>query len=420
MFLAGRDQAGLAKAVAAVADPHSASYQHYLTPAQVKAALRAVRRLRRPHQGVPDRVRPDDRRDPGEQRLRHAPPGPLAQLQKAFGTTLHTYSVSGHTLRAASSAPTVPASLSADVVAVSGLASISQLMTTDHVGGPTATHRTAAAAKTVHDQGPAAGRVPQRHALLDVLRREAGDARCPTAYGKVQPYAPCGYVPDQLAGRLRPDPVGRQGLRRPRRHRRDHRRVRRADDPGRRQHLRDHARPAGVPRQASSSRCCRPSRYRYGYDDTVNGDLCGEQGWYGEETLDVEAVHAMAPGANVTYVAGRSCDNADLLAAVNKVVARHLADIVTNSWGGTDESNGSPALDTAYEQAFYQAALEGIGVYFSSGDSGDGASDNGGVPTVQSPANSPLVTAVGGTALAVEQDQHPHASRPAGARRSPR
>ena len=33
-------------------------------------------------------------------------------------------------------------------------------------------------------------------------------------------------------------------------------------------------------------------------------DECGAQGWYGEETLDVEAVHAMAPGAKVVYVGG--------------------------------------------------------------------------------------------------------------------
>jgi len=150
--------------------------------------------------------------------------------------------------------------------------------------------------------------------------------------------------------------------------------------------------------------------FRYGYDDTVNGDQCGEQGWYGEETLDVEAVHAVAPGATVKYVAAQSCDNADFADALNTVVDGHLADIVTNSWGGTDESNGSPELDQVYEQIFYQAATTGIGFYFSSGDSGDGSSagdptatppipPNG--PTAQAPANSPLVTAVGGTSLAV-------------------
>ena len=35
--------------------------------------------------------------------------------------------------------------------------------------------------------------------------------------------------------------------------------------------------------------------------------LCGPAGWYGEETLDVESVHGMAPAANVRYVAAGSC-----------------------------------------------------------------------------------------------------------------
>ena len=73
--------------------------------------------------------------------------------------------------------------------------------------------------------------------------------------------------------------------------------------------------------------------YRYGYYDHVNGDLCGEQGWYGEETLDVEAVHAVAPDADVTYVGAASCMDNDLLDALGKIVDNHLADIVSNSWG---------------------------------------------------------------------------------------
>ncbi len=40
-----------------------------------------------------------------------------------------------------------------------------------------------------------------------------------------------------------------------------------------------------------------PKPYRYGNWDKINGDLCGENGGYGEETLDIEAVHDMAPGA---------------------------------------------------------------------------------------------------------------------------
>src|SRR5262249_11570390 len=140
--------------------------------------------------------------------------------------------------------------------------------------------------------------------------------------------------------------------------------------------------------------------FRFGFDDTVNGDLCDERGWYGEETLDVEAVHAVAPGANVTYVASRSCDNADFALTLNRVVDQHLADIVPNSWGSVAESNGSAQLDAVSRQIFFKAALQGIGFYFSPGDDGDG-SDLVGTPTVEAPANSTLVTAVGGTSLAV-------------------
>jgi subtilase family serine protease len=49
---------------------------------------------------------------------------------------------------------------------------------------------------------------------------------------------------------------------------------------------------------------------------------------------------------------------------------------------------------------FIQAAIEGIGIYFSSGDSGDNTSVLGFAST-DWPASSPWVTAVGGTALGV-------------------
>jgi subtilase family serine protease len=49
---------------------------------------------------------------------------------------------------------------------------------------------------------------------------------------------------------------------------------------------------------------------------------------------------------------------------------------------------------------FIQAAIEGIGIYFSSGDDGDQVA-NLGLRSVDWPAASPWVTAVGGTTLAV-------------------
>ena len=126
------------------------------------------------------------------------------------------------------------------------------------------------------------------------------------------------------------------------------------------------------------------------------------QGWAGEETLDVEAVHTMAPGADITYI-GAPNNYRDLDAIMNKVVDKHLADIVTNSYGYGGEAlpTGTikPSLDTQI-----QAAAEGISLFFSSGDSAD---ETGGVagatPSPDWPASSPYVTAVGGTSAGVSQ-----------------
>ncbi|MEA2632793.1 MAG: hypothetical protein QOE66_3012, partial [Chloroflexota bacterium] len=129
------------------------------------------------------------------------------------------------------------------------------------------------------------------------------------------------------------------------------------------------------------------------------------QGWYGEETLDIEAVHGMAPGAKIVYV-GAPNNYQDLDAALNHVVDRHLADMVTNSYGF-----GGEALPTGFikpfNDIFIQAAAEGIGVYFSSGDSADetgGVATNAPHATPDWPASSPWVTAVGGTSIGIDQN----------------
>src|SRR5919197_983461 len=124
------------------------------------------------------------------------------------------------------------------------------------------------------------------------------------------------------------------------------------------------------------------------------------QGWYGEETLDIEAVHGMAPAAKIVYV-GAPNNYQDLDAAMNHVVDRHLAQIVTNSYGFHGEFL-PPGFIKPFEQTLIQGAIEGIGIYFSSGDSGDETSVLG-VASPDWPASSPWVTAVGGTALGVSQ-----------------
>ncbi len=120
---------------------------------------------------------------------------------------------------------------------------------------------------------------------------------------------------------------------------------------------------------------------------------CDPSGWYGEETLDVEAVHAMAPGAKIAYYASASCFDDDFLATLGKVVDDNRASLVTNSWSDLEAAETTENV-AAYEQVFLQAAMQGIGFIFSSGDNGDELA-NSGLKQVDYPASDPYVTAVG-------------------------
>jgi subtilase family serine protease len=127
--------------------------------------------------------------------------------------------------------------------------------------------------------------------------------------------------------------------------------------------------------------------------------LCAEpSGWQGEEALDVDAVHSTAPGASVLYVAGFNCiGGMDI--AMSKILDGKLATIVSNSYGNSGEA--VPADTLRGEQDIHlQAASEGIGLYFSSGDSGDEKAVLG-YASPDFPASSPFVTSVGGTDLAL-------------------
>jgi subtilase family serine protease len=134
------------------------------------------------------------------------------------------------------------------------------------------------------------------------------------------------------------------------------------------------------------------------YNHPERGLKQDPQGWYGEETLDVEAVHGMAPGADIVFV-GAPNNFQDMDAALNHVVDRGLAQIVSNSYGWDTELL-PPGVIKPFEDTILQGAIEGIGIYFSSGDNGDESLVEGYV-TADWPASSPFVTAVGGTTLAI-------------------
>ena len=91
--------------------------------------------------------------------------------------------------------------------------------------------------------------------------------------------------------------------------------------------------------------------------------------------------HDGARGEDFFAVVAQSQDDQDLIAAINVVVDKKLASVVSNSYETQEEGELTNAL--IWEQVATQAGLKGVGLYFSSGDSGD-MSEYFGYPTIPS------------------------------------
>jgi subtilase family serine protease len=135
----------------------------------------------------------------------------------------------------------------------------------------------------------------------------------------------------------------------------------------------------------------RPSQY-YGRDE------CGTA--QDEESLDIEAIHGLAPSAGVLFVSAADCDYM-IDDALSKVLDHKLATIVSNSYSYLGEAPIDQVR--AQENQHLQAAAEGIGLYYSSGDDGDDT-DYGIPATPNYATTSPWVTAVGGTTTEIGKD----------------
>lgn len=138
----------------------------------------------------------------------------------------------------------------------------------------------------------------------------------------------------------------------------------------------------------------------------VNSPVCSAHGpcsapWADEVTLDVEWVHAMAPGATIDLVIGPNNAN-DLDEAINYAVVHHLGNTISNSWSSI-EGFGNPARFNRDNRILEEAAAQGIDVNFSSGDSGDFQAAVG-FKTVGFPTSSPFATGIGGSSLSIDSN----------------
>ena len=110
-------------------------------------------------------------------------------------------------------------------------------------------------------------------------------------------------------------------------------------------------------------------------------------GWEGEEALDVEWAHAIAPGANIILVEASSTSNSDLFQAVT--TARNYSGVVVVSMSF---SGGESFGETSDDSIFTSPSGRGVTFLAATGDDGEPSGY---------PAYSPNVVAVGGTVLSV-------------------
>jgi subtilase family serine protease len=135
-------------------------------------------------------------------------------------------------------------------------------------------------------------------------------------------------------------------------------------------------------------------------------------GWASETTLDVEWAHAMAPAASILLVETPTAENEgrsgfpQIVAAEEYVIRHHLGQVISQSFGATEETFRSAASIRALRGAYQLAARPAyaVTVLGASGDSG-ASGETYGMQTlyprqvVEWPGSDPLVTAVGGTAV---------------------
>ena len=362
----------------AVSDPNSAQYHQYLTPAQFRqqfapsqAQVNSVQSWLKSQGFTVDYTPTNNHYIAAE--------GTVAQAQTAFAAQFNMYKVNGKTVRSPSADVSIPTPLATIVSNVVGLDDSAIFVETDHIkdAPPTGGFRNSPPLSDYWAEKVSSYAYPNGFTALSTpatapwVVRGNTPAQIKGAYGIPSTYDGAGQTVAVIDAYASPTIL---------------------------QDVNEWSTRRGLPTMSPSQlvQVVPPGVYR-----RPNNPSQDPSGWYSEETLDIEAVHGMAPAAKIVFV-GAPNNYRDLDAALNHVVDQRLAQIVTNSYGFATELV-PPGYVKPVEDTLIQAAIEGIGVYFSSGDNGD-ESSRFGFATTEWPTSSPWVTAVGGTALGVDQN----------------
>ncbi|MFL5737119.1 MAG: protease pro-enzyme activation domain-containing protein [Actinomycetota bacterium] len=370
VYLRLRDGDAAERLAYAVSDPASPAYRRFVLPERfrarfsptVAAAQRVADWLRAQGFSV-DAV--------AENRTIVEASGAVSQTERAFGVDLNEYRVGGSVLRAPASAPEIPAALGPSVLGVGLQESSRRPSSAPSAEPPDALH---------------VGSPCSKYWGEEIARNK------PKAYGHTLPFTPCGYTPRQMQGAYGVAGAIANGN--------DGRGTTIAildafHSPTAAKDLRIYSRRNELPKARYSEvlqRCpCPGARWE-------------KQLWSQEQSLDLDAAHTMAPRAHLLYVGTRTSGDANFLRMTNRIVDEDLADVISNSSNDVGEDISASLLE-AQHQVYVQAAAEGISVLNSSFDYGDDLAYFGS-RAVNWPASDPLVTAVGGTSLAIGAERN--------------
>src|ERR1019366_3280175 len=122
----------------------------------------------------------------------------------------------------------------------------------------------------------------------------------------------------------------------------------------------------------------------------------------GEATLDAEWANALAPSAQLIYMACSPFVNNGVISSLTALIDNNIGNVLSFSYGSS-ESTAVASDYTLQDTLFQQAAAQGQTVIVSSGDSGSDTRDQNTAGTATAGLNvdlfaaSPLVLGAGGT-----------------------
>jgi kumamolisin len=305
--------------------------------------------------------------------------GTIGQFNKAFQTTVHDYRASdGTTFHRPSSALTLPAALSGTLVLASGLNSEAHF----------------------HSHRVSALEPPQSSSHANALAKSAtaAPAAAPCTGNPTATCTPGEFTVGDVANRYNVNPLYKAGV------------SGKGSTIGIAT-LADFVVADAYTYWSDIGLTVKPNRITKVPVDG-GGPLSGPDG-SGETSLDVEQSGGLAPQADIIVYHAPNTD-AGFFDIFNQAVSDNKVDSLSVSWGEPEifyilQLDANTAYMQSLHQVFLEAAVQGISMFATAGDSGayDTVRDFGGLPTdpvpppltADSPGADPFITTAGGTTV---------------------